>query len=88
MTVNDKRIGDGMARGVSARMGKLTEEVRAKLDIETREELRSVASELGLSESEFVRELIMVRLYGRRHVERVLRERMYVIAGLEPEESA
>lgn len=85
--MKDNQIGEGMARGISSsRMGKLTEEVRTKIDIDTRDELRRLAGDAGMSESEFLRELVMIRVRGFDHVQRVLRERMYVVAGIAEEE--
>ena len=36
---------------------------------------------VGMSESEFVREIIRIRLYGLEHVQRIAAERLEAVAG-------
>ncbi|WP_045454300.1 hypothetical protein [Caballeronia cordobensis] len=85
----DKRIGDGMARGrtgFSSPLGKLTAEVRTKVDEDTRDELERIATDAGMGISEFVRELVLIRVYGRDHVARLHRARLSLVAGVGMEE--
>ena len=85
--MNDKHIGDGMARGrISNALGKLTAEVKARIDDDTKDELDRLAFEAGMGVSEFVRELLMIRVYGRDHVARLHRARMVMVAGIGPDE--
>lgn len=84
----DNQIGDGMARGrISNALGKLTAEVKARVDDDTKDELDRLAFEAGMGLSEFVRELLMIRVYGREHVARLHRARMVMVAGIGPEEA-
>jgi hypothetical protein len=85
--MKDNQIGEGMARMInSGRFGKLTEEARTKIDIETKEELLRIACEAGMGESEFLRELILIRVRGFDYVTRIHRDRMRVVAGIDPDE--
>jgi hypothetical protein len=80
--MDDRRIGDGMARiGSSNAVGKLTEDIRAKVDVETKEELERLAFDAGMNTSEFLREMVMIRVYGREHVARLHKARLDVVAG-------
>lgn len=86
--MKDNRIGEGMARtGTSSALGKLTEEARTKIDVETKERLLRAAGEAGMSESEFLRELILIRIRGFDYVTRIHKERMCLVAGIDPDEA-
>ena len=77
-----------MALGIaSARLGKLTAEVKTRLDEATKEELTRAAYEAGMGESEFLRELIMIRVRGFEYVTRVHKERMRLVAGIGADEA-
>jgi hypothetical protein len=76
-----------MARGrISNALGKLTAEVKARVDEDTKDELDRLASDAGMGLSEFVRELLFIRVYGREHVARLHRARMVMVAGIGPDE--
>lgn len=76
-----------MALGTaSARLGKLTAEVKTRLDEATKEELTRAAYEAGMGESEFLRELIMIRVRGFEYVTRIHKERMRLVAGIGADE--
>lgn len=76
-----------MARGRwTGAPGKLTDTVKANVDAETKEELDRLAFEAGMNTSEFLREMVMIRVYGRDHVVRLHRSRLNVVAGIGPEE--
>ena len=84
---DDKYIGDGMARGRSTTtLGKLTAEMKVRVDDDTRDELDRLAYEAGMAVSEFLRELVMIRVYGRDHVARLHRTRLALVAGIGPNE--
>jgi hypothetical protein len=70
----------------SGRFGKLTEEARTKIDVETKERLLQAANEAGMGESEFLRELILIRIRGFDYVTRIHKERMCLVAGIDPDD--
>lgn len=77
-----------MALGTAcARLGKLTAEVKTRLDEATKEELTRAAYEAGMGESEFLRELIMIRVRGFDYVTRIHKERMRLVAGIGADEA-
>jgi hypothetical protein len=85
--MKDNQIGEGMARTrASNAMGKLTAEIKVRVDEVTKEELTRAAFEAGMGESEFIRELIMIRVRGFDYVIRVHKERMHMVAGIDPDE--
>jgi hypothetical protein len=76
-----------MARGrTSGTLGKLTAEVKVRVDDETKDELDRLAFEAGMGLAEFLRELVMIRVYGRDHVARLHRTRLSLVAGIGPDE--
>lgn len=84
----DKRIGDGMARGRTGPFGQLTAEIpKIRIDDSTKDELERLANEAGLGLSEMIREMLMVRVWGREHVVRLHRQRLAVVAGVDTDES-
>ncbi|MFP4895160.1 hypothetical protein [Paraburkholderia sp. EG304] len=85
--MNDRQIGDGMARGTTSNaIGKLTAEVKTKIPEDEKEALERIAFEAGLNVAEFLREMIMIRIHGRDHVVRLHRARLNVVAGIGPDE--
>jgi hypothetical protein len=75
-----------MPRARSNGLGKLTAEVKVRLDDETREELDRIAYDAGMGLSEFLRELVLIRVYGRDHVARLHKTRLSLVAGVGPDE--
>lgn len=67
-------------------LGKLTAEVKVRVDDETKDELDRLANEAGMGLTEFVRELLMVRAFGQDHVCRLHRRRLELVTGVRPEE--
>jgi hypothetical protein len=85
--MNDKQIGEAMARGLtSSSLGKLTAEIKVRVDDDTKDELDRLAFEASMGLAEFLRELVMIRVYGRDHVARLHRSRLALVAGIGPEE--
>ncbi|MFD1558322.1 CopG family transcriptional regulator [Paraburkholderia silviterrae] len=77
-----------MARGRTGPFGQLTAEVpKIRIDDATKEELERLANEAGLGLSEMIREMLMVRVWGREHVVRLHRQRLAVVAGVPPDEA-
>ena len=69
--------------GSSNVFGKLTAEVpKVKIPEATHEELERLSREAGLSLSEFVRELLMVRAHGLDMVSKLHADRLRVVAGM------
>lgn len=76
-----------MTRGrTSGTLGKLTAEIKARVDDATKDELDRLAFDAGMGLSEFLRELVMIRVYGRDHVARLHRARLSMVAGISPDE--
>lgn len=75
-----------MARGRTNVLGKLTAEVKVRVDEATRDELDRLSNEAGMGLTEFLRELLMVRVYGQDHVVRLHRSRLALVAGVDMDE--
>ncbi|AGW94626.1 hypothetical protein N234_31750 [Ralstonia pickettii DTP0602] len=74
-----------MANGRSNALGKLTAEIKTRVDDVTRDELDRLACEAGMGVSEFIRELVMVRVHGLDRVARLHRSRLAMVAGCGPD---
>lgn len=62
--------------------GKCTEVIKASVPFEIKEKFARMANELGLTESEMLREIIMVRVLGVDAVRRLYDERVALVAGI------
>jgi len=73
---------DAMARsGRSNLFGKMAAEIpKVKVPWETRETLEARATEVGMSLSEFVRELLMVSAHGEDFMKSIYAKRIGVVA--------
>ena len=60
------------SRSGTSHFGKLTTEVKTRLSEDEKADLMRASHIVGMSESEFVREIIRIRLYGLEHVQRML----------------
>ena len=60
------------SRSGTSHFGKLTTEVKTRLSEDEKSDLMRASHIVGMSESEFVREIIRIRLYGLEHVQRML----------------
>lgn len=68
-------------RSGTSHFGKLTAEVKTRLSEDEKDDLMRASHIVGMSESEFVREIIRIRLYGLEHVQRIAAERLEAVAG-------
>lgn len=69
--------------GVTSTLGKLTAEIpKLKVPEETREILEAEARKAGLSLSEFVRDLLIIRAHGKDAVVSLYAQRVDVVAGM------
>ena len=74
--------------GLPARMGKATAEVKTKLPEEVKLAFGQLAHSCGLTESELLRDMVILRLFGREAVLRMQQDRLRLVAGSETERGA
>lgn len=70
--------------GLPARLGKATAEIRSKVPEVVKEDWDELVRRLGTNDSELLRELVMVRLYGLEQVQRMHANRLLMVAGMGP----
>lgn len=73
--------------GLPASMGKATAELRCRVPERVKDEFLFLAHSLGLSESDLLRSMVMVRLYGIETTVRMHNDQLRMAAGM-PHESA
>lgn len=73
--------------GLPAFMGKATAELKTKIPDCVKDEFTSLAHSLGMNDSELLRSLVMVRLYGLEGAERMHSNQLRAAAGIGPEGS-
>ena len=61
--------------------GTLDAEIKTKVTVYLQEDVRRAASAAGMPVSEYVREVLMIAIYGADHVESLYRNRTRLIAG-------
>ena len=66
--------GTGMA-------GKCDAELKVRLPSDVKDDLQRAARQLGMTDADFTRELICIRLYGLDHMCRLHEERLATVAG-------
>ena len=71
--------------GLPARMGKATAELKTKVPDCVKDEFVTLAHALGLNESDLLRSLVIVRLYGVEGAERMHSNQLRAAAGVGPE---
>jgi len=71
--------------GLPAHMGKATAELKTKVPDCVKDDFAMLAHGLGLNESEFLRSIVMVRLYGVEGVERMHSNQLRAAAGIGPD---
>lgn len=64
--------------------GKSDDEIRARVPFELRQKVQELAHGFGMTESQFVRDLLTVRVYGLDHYQRVLAAHAFAVAGASP----
>lgn len=74
-------LGDDQAMFSRSMFGKCDSEVKVRIPTETKHRLQSVSHTLGLTESEFVRQLIELRIFGNEHVQKVAQARILAVGG-------
>lgn len=62
--------------------GKCTEELKARVPYEIKEGFTRIAHDLGMSESELLRDLVTIRVLGIEVVRKIQEERLGVVAGI------
>lgn len=62
--------------------GKCTEELKCKLPYEVKAEFNKLAHELGISDSELLRDMVMARLFTPEHLVSLYAKRLNVVAGI------
>lgn len=65
-------------------MGKATSELKCKVPDCVKDDFVLLAHSLGMSESELLREWVMVRLFGLGEVQRMAETRLRLVAGISP----
>ena len=71
--------------GNTSPLGKLTAEVKFRLDESTFDGLEAEARKAGLTVSEFLRDLVMVRVHGASFVRSIYEARLQLVVGKSPE---
>ncbi len=79
------RANFSRSTGLPARMGKATAELKTKVPDCVKDEFVSLAHALGLNESDLLRSLVIVRLYGVEGAERMHSNQLRAAAGIGPE---
>ena len=75
-----------MRTGSTSTLGKLTDPVGPfKVASETKDLLQQAAAKAGISENEWVRDLVTARLHGREHMISLYAERIAVVVGKDEE---
>lgn len=64
----------------SSPLGKSTEEVKARVPYEVKEGFARIAHELGMTESELLREMVTIKVLGLDTVRRLNEERLARVA--------
>ena len=67
----------------SSPFGKCTEEVKARIPYEIKEGFARIANEIGMTESELLREMVMVKVLGVDVVRSMQEKRLQLIIGEE-----
>lgn len=68
--------------GVSNAIGKNTEEIKARVPYEIKEGFTRIAHEMGMTESELLREMLMIKVLGVDVVRTMNEKRLRLVAGI------
>lgn len=83
--MQDEKSPDGilMSRsGTSNPFGKCSEEVKARIPYDIKEGFTRIAHDMGMNESELLREMVMVKVLGVDMVRKIYNERLSKVAGI------
>jgi hypothetical protein len=67
--------------GLPPSLGKATSELKAKVPDRVKDDFTRLARSLGLNESELLRDMVLVRLYGAEQVMSMQKQRLLMVAG-------
>ena len=70
--------------GLPSRMGKATEDCKTKLPFEIKADVVRASHSLGMTESEWVRLVVMEKLYGAAEVQRMHLAHIQSVVGMGP----
>lgn len=79
MTVNFSRGPN------SSPFGKLTAELKTRIPEQVAEDFEYRARSFGMTDAEYLREMVMVNLYGREHMASVYAARLDAVSAIGPE---
>lgn len=68
--------------GLPASLGKASSEIKTKVPDVVKDDFVRLAHELGMSESELLRDMVMVRVYGAEQVLRMQSDRLRLVSGM------
>lgn len=71
--------------GLPAALGKGTSELKCKVPDVVKDDFARLAHSLGFTESELLREWVMVRLFGEEEVRRMQAQRLAMVSGKGPQ---
>ncbi len=74
--------------GLPAHLGKATADLKCKVPDVVKDDFARLAHSLGLSESELLRSLVMVRLVGLEEASRMHAAQLRMAAGIGPESAS
>jgi len=66
----------------TSQFGKCTEEVKARIPYDIKEGFTRIAHEMGMTESELLREMLMVKVLGVDVVRSMHEKRLRLVAGI------
>lgn len=73
--------------GTSNPLGKCTEDIRTKVPYAIKDGLCRLANELGMSEAEYLRDLLMVHILGVNEVSKIQQDRINRFAAMGQEKA-
>lgn len=73
--------------GLPSSLGKSTADLKCKVPDSVKDDFLRLARACDMSESELLREVVLLRLYGRDFIERMQLKRIAMVAGMGPDEA-
>lgn len=84
-TLSEAHAPMSRSTGLPAHMGKATSEIKCKVPDCVKEDFDRLARELGFpSSGDFLRDMVMVRVYGEEQIRRMNEERIRKVSGMSP----